>query len=172
MPEHPLNDPTRTAYNPDASPDDRIADALKLAASYRYLYNQASRHAANEQETLKIAEAALARTQSRLDVVEAIKNRVQRELDDTLRQLNDARPDDPARLLRLGAVERRRHAKLCTGAEAPTGEKLRLEADTLDAAASVIEGNLDPLYHWLPSYQWTDAMRTAIRLGPEGGSGD
>jgi hypothetical protein len=43
---------------------------------------------------------------------------------------------------------------------------LRLQADTLDAAALVAEGNLGPLYGWLPSWRWTDEMVAKLHDRP------
>lgn len=43
------------------------------------------------------------------------------------------------------------------------GELLDAEARLLDRAADVASGDLNPLYGWLPSWQWTDEMNA--RLG-------
>ena len=40
---------------------------------------------------------------------------------------------------------------------------LAAEARILDAVAQVIDGDLGPLYNWLPSWRWTPEMTEALR---------
>jgi hypothetical protein len=44
----------------------------------------------------------------------------------------------------------------------PSADMLRHEAAVLDAVARVIDGDLGPLYNWLPSWRWTKEMNAAL----------
>ena len=66
--------------------------------------------------------------------------------------------DDLRRLavmLRRAAEGRRTYARR---APARNAEILHTEANTLDAAARLAEGDMRPMHSWLPSSQWTDDM--------------
>ncbi|MFG1776630.1 hypothetical protein ACGFIG_09395 [Micromonospora sp. NPDC049048] len=67
-------------------------------------------------------------------------------------------PPAAADLLRMAAAGRREYAR----AIPEKAEPLDLQAHTLDAAARVVEGDLAPLYDWLPSWQWTGEMNARL----------
>jgi hypothetical protein len=67
---------------------------------------------------------------------------------------------EAARLLRLAAEGRREYAH--AGLDGDLIKLLEHEAVTLDRVADFLEGDLQPLYGWLPSWQWTDEMRAAL----------
>lgn len=70
---------------------------------------------------------------------------------------------DTAQLLRAAAAGRREYAQSCTGqALAEMNEALLHDAGVLEFAARVAEGDLGPLYGWLPSWRWTDEMTERI----------
>jgi hypothetical protein len=82
-----------------------------------------------------------------------------------------ASPEDLAALFRECASGRREYLRTIEsyvrekdGGQdfAPSADALRLQADTLDAVARVINGDLGPLYDWLPSWRWTDEMTRAL----------
>jgi hypothetical protein len=65
--------------------------------------------------------------------------------------------------LRMGAWGRRRYAE-----QAPESTRMVLlsEADTLDAAARVVDGDFRALRSWLPSWDWQEGdPRTWQPLG-------
>jgi hypothetical protein len=75
-----------------------------------------------------------------------------------------ARPDG-AELLRTAAAGRREYATSLEGATGTLGaqrEALLAQAGVLDQAAKVVEGDLGPMYGWLPSWRWTDEMNERI----------
>lgn len=43
---------------------------------------------------------------------------------------------------------------------------LRIQIETLDAVARVIDGDMGPLYNWLPSHLWTKPMLHALYNTP------
>ena len=63
---------------------------------------------------------------------------------------------DLAALLRYAAQGRREYLH---GMPADMLDLVEVEADTLDQAAIVADGRLEPLYGWLPSLRWTEQMR-------------
>jgi hypothetical protein len=65
-----------------------------------------------------------------------------------------------ATTLRSAAAGRREYADGMPRGAAwePSVELLNMQATTLESAALVAEGNLEPLYNWLPSRRWTDEM--------------
>lgn len=62
-------------------------------------------------------------------------------------------------LLRLAAEGRREYAKNSPGVMRSMllGELLHSEADILDAAAKIADGDTAPLYGLLPSWMWEEA---------------
>lgn len=58
-------------------------------------------------------------------------------------------------LLRAAAAGRREYA---VGAPPRIAADLTAEADTLETAARIADGDLTPLYGLLPSWRWTAAM--------------
>jgi hypothetical protein len=66
-----------------------------------------------------------------------------------------------AELLRRAAAGRLEYLASCPGQAAR--EVLETEASTLRHAADVVEGDLRPLYGWLPSWRWTDEMTASAR---------
>jgi hypothetical protein len=46
---------------------------------------------------------------------------------------------------------------------------LEIEALTLEAAAEIAEGKVEPLYGLLPSWRWSDEMVAALGVGGETG---
>ena len=83
-----------------------------------------------------------------------------------------------AALLRRCAAGRREYAGMADSPNSkdPTipavAELMRIQALTLDAAARAIEGDLGPLYDWLPSHRWTAEMTDALYPErKEGGAG-
>lgn len=61
-----------------------------------------------------------------------------------------------AELFRKAAAGRQEYAK-----SAPTPrhrELLKMQAHTLESAAKVIEGDMGPMYDWLPARDWTPEM--------------
>lgn len=69
---------------------------------------------------------------------------------------------------RIAAVLRQaRDGRLEYATSAPDSTRLVLESEaaTLDAAAQVVEGDLDPMFGWLPSWRWTDEMTAQVRRG-------
>lgn len=72
---------------------------------------------------------------------------------------------DLARTLRAAAQGRREYADSHPRCEAwdRVVELLRMQADTLDQAARIAEGDLGPLYNWLPSWRWTPEMTAVLR---------
>lgn len=74
-----------------------------------------------------------------------------------------------ADLFRAAAAGRREYLAACP--DERHRELLNLECATLDAVADVIDGNLWPLYSWLPSARWTDQMVAALHdpTGPATG---
>jgi hypothetical protein len=72
---------------------------------------------------------------------------------------------DAAELLRAAAAGRRESAARCGGPgprEAEVREEFLAEAATLEAAARVVDGDLGPLYNWLPSWRWTPETVTQL----------
>lgn len=71
---------------------------------------------------------------------------------------------DLADLFRKCAAGRRQLLRSLEGDERfrESCDALRLQAHTLDDAARVVEGELSPLYDWLPSWQWTKPMLHAL----------
>lgn len=65
--------------------------------------------------------------------------------------------DLPA-LLRYAASARREYL---AGAPEDLRQIVEAECATLDAAAELAEGNMRPLYGWLPSWRWTEEMQAA-----------
>ncbi|MGI5247561.1 hypothetical protein [Dactylosporangium sp. CA-139066] len=68
---------------------------------------------------------------------------------------------EAARLLRQAAEGRLEYLASCPDQRAR--DVLETEASTLRHAADVVEGDLTPLYGWLPSWRWTDEMTAAAR---------
>jgi hypothetical protein len=66
-----------------------------------------------------------------------------------------------ADLLRLAAAGRLEYLASCP--EGSARDVLEAEASTLRHAADVVEGDLRPLYGWLPSWRWTDDMDAQLR---------
>lgn len=66
-----------------------------------------------------------------------------------------------AELLRRAAAGRLEYLASCPGQAAR--DVLETEASTLRHAADVVEGDLRPLYGWLPSWRWTDEMTAAAK---------
>lgn len=66
-----------------------------------------------------------------------------------------------ADLLRLAAAGRLEYATSCP--EGAARDTLETEASTLRHTADVVEGDLRPLYGWLPSWRWTDQMDAQLR---------
>lgn len=66
-----------------------------------------------------------------------------------------------ADLLRLAAAGRLEYAASCP--EGVARDVLETEASTLRHAADVVEGRLDPMYGWLPSWRWTEEMNNRLR---------
>lgn len=134
------------------------------------------------------AELAVARAEARADSkqaqiagLEAMLMELEGERRDN--SLCGDRPDDPAHLLRRAAAHCRHLAKTMADVDTAknltgTGQsaagkidRLHLRADTLDAVADVLLGDLHPLYAWLPSHEWTMPMQAAIGVsGTEPGS--
>ncbi len=67
---------------------------------------------------------------------------------------------DLAALLRYAAEGRREYLL-----DVPVDMRplVEVEVSTLESAAVVAEGRLDPLYGWLPSWRWTDEMSNRLR---------
>lgn len=77
----------------------------------------------------------------------------------------DVSEPDAAGLLRAAAAGRREYARGLDGETGVLGrsrEDLELQASTLEQAARVVEGDLGPLYGWLPSWRWTDEMERQL----------
>jgi len=66
-----------------------------------------------------------------------------------------------ADLLRAAAAGRLEYLASCPNQSAR--DVLETEASTLRHAADVVEGDLRPLYGWLPSWRWTDEMLAAAK---------
>ncbi|MDD4866186.1 MAG: hypothetical protein PHQ28_03370 [Mycobacterium sp.] len=71
-----------------------------------------------------------------------------------------------AHTLRKAAEGRREYAKSLRADMPDHAEMLVLQADTLDQAADIAEGDIRPLYSWLPSWRWTDEMTRALGDSP------
>lgn len=71
-------------------------------------------------------------------------------------------PGDLAALLRYAAAGRREYLR---GVPDDMHRLVEVEADTLESAAVVADGRLDPLYGWLPSWRWTPEMDAALGEG-------
>lgn len=73
--------------------------------------------------------------------------------------------------LRMAAAGREEYATSLEGAENPSlieqREALQYEAALLRDAARVVEGDLGPLYRWLPSWWWTEEMVGSLTEGRE-----
>ncbi len=69
-------------------------------------------------------------------------------------------PGDLAGLLRYAAEGRREYLRDVPDDMRPLVE---VEVSTLENAAVVAEGRLDPLYGWLPSWRWTEEMTAELR---------
>jgi hypothetical protein len=63
-------------------------------------------------------------------------------------------------LFRMTARGRRQYLRSIEGDErfGSAVELLRIEITTIESVARVIEGELGPLYDWLPSHLWTKEM--------------
>lgn len=70
------------------------------------------------------------------------------------------KPGDLAALLRYASEGRREYLRDVPDDMRPLVE---VEVSTLESAAVVAEGRLDPLYGWLPSWRWTDEMTNRLR---------
>ncbi len=68
-------------------------------------------------------------------------------------------PRDLGALFRECAAGRREYAK---NAPDDTRALLEVEANTLEMAARVADGDESPLYSWLPSWRWTEGMTEAL----------
>ncbi|GAA0719422.1 hypothetical protein Drose_05745 [Dactylosporangium roseum] len=68
-------------------------------------------------------------------------------------------PGDLAALLRYAAAGRREYLP---GLPEDMRPLVEVEIGTLEAAAVVADGRLDPMYDWLPSWRWTDDMSQAL----------
>ncbi|XTZ13870.1 hypothetical protein ACQSSU_20450 [Micromonospora echinospora] len=66
------------------------------------------------------------------------------------------------RMLRTAADGRRDLAAALRSEHPGIADSLTLQEFTLRSAASVAEGDLGPLYDWLPSHQWTPDMLTRL----------
>jgi hypothetical protein len=67
-----------------------------------------------------------------------------------------------ADLFRQTAAGRREYA---TNAPESTAAILETEACALDAAARLADGDLSPMYGWLPSWRWTEEMQVRVNDG-------
>lgn len=69
---------------------------------------------------------------------------------------------DAAELLRKAADGRDEYAAALDGSDnrrlIEQRELLRVEASVLRRAARVVDGDLGPMFGWLPSWRWTDEM--------------
>jgi hypothetical protein len=63
--------------------------------------------------------------------------------------------------LRAAADARREYAALREAGDPPAALGLRVEAELLEAAARVADGDLCPMCGWLPSWRWTAEMNAA-----------
>lgn len=72
-----------------------------------------------------------------------------------------ARLEGSAMLLRQAAEGRLEYLAGCPNQK--DRDVLETEASTLRHAASVVEGDLNPMYGWLPSWRWSDEMTAAAR---------
>lgn len=63
-------------------------------------------------------------------------------------------------LFRMTARGRRQYLRSIEGDErfGNAAELMRIEIATLDSVTRVLEGELGPLYNWLPSHLWTKEM--------------
>jgi len=68
-------------------------------------------------------------------------------------------PSDLAATFRYAAQGRREYL---AGIPDDMRTTMEVEVATLEAAAMVADGRLDPLYGWLPSWRWTDQMQAAL----------
>lgn len=66
-----------------------------------------------------------------------------------------------AELLRKAAAGRLEYLARCPNQK--DRDVLETEASTLRHAADVVEGDLRPLYGWLPAWRWTDEMTASAR---------
>ncbi|MER7280517.1 hypothetical protein ABT369_39370 [Dactylosporangium sp. NPDC000244] len=66
-----------------------------------------------------------------------------------------------AELLRKAAAGRLEYLARCPNQK--DRDVLETEASTLRHAADVVEGDLGPLYGWLPAWRWTDEMNAQMR---------
>lgn len=73
-----------------------------------------------------------------------------------------AGPATLARTLRDAAQGRRELAKGIKADHPVIADNLNLQALTLDDAARVADGDLGPLYDWLPPHRWTDDMHARL----------
>lgn len=71
-----------------------------------------------------------------------------------------------AALLRLAAAGRREYTEGLKGSDNPSlieqNQTLEFQAAMLDQAAAVVDGDLGPLFNWLPSWRWTDEMEAQV----------
>lgn len=78
-------------------------------------------------------------------------------------------------LLRAAAAGRQEYAKSISTTETNRvmvrqREDLELQASTLDQAAAIVDGSLEPLYGLLPSWRWTPEMHVALEMQADLGS--
>lgn len=75
-------------------------------------------------------------------------------------------------LLRAAAAGRREYAQGCGGTDntklQEMHDALLTQAATLDGAARVADGDMGPLYGWLPSWRWTPEMERRVLSSTSG----
>lgn len=78
-------------------------------------------------------------------------------------RLAGAADTSPGAKLRWVAAARRTYLD---GMPADMRRLVELQVDTLEMAARIVEGDLEPLYGLLPSWLWTDQMHAALNGEP------
>lgn len=112
------------------------------------------------------AEAAHVRDRQRWEDVQQELRRHLASLDKQRDRLCTESPAaEIAQTLRAAAAGRREYMA------APPDEHrelLELQADTLDQAARIAAGDIEPLYELLPSWRWTDEMNKRVCMPGQG----